>query len=34
MSHYDTLSNTYDNLSLHKQINTYEHYRQKMFING
>jgi len=24
MSHYDTLSYTYDNLSLYKQINTYK----------
>jgi len=34
MSHYDTLSNTYDNLSFNKQINTYKHYRQNMFIIG
>ena len=34
MSYYDTLSNTYDTLSLHKQINTYKHYKQNKFING
>jgi hypothetical protein len=33
MSHYDTLSSTYDNLSHNKQINTYKHYKQNMFIN-
>jgi len=34
MSRHDTLSNTYDTLSYNKQINTYEHYRQNMFIIG